>query len=553
MTGHLTEAYFSEAKFGKFKESAAYFARDRKKARQQRRAAVDLERARLDKITFHPYKKMQDTNPIYNDPNWRGKSQNFRWNGTTVMSDNPAYWIPHSKMDNPDLIDFAQIDRLHDDRMFGDGAVVLIEEPHGVKHIDVLNMHLSHYGGAVEEVDHGVNVSAVVRKIAPKAFLRGASSEDGRLSVKIHADIVNFSYGREKISPNTITNPNRKPGEPVIRLKDVLSEADISQIEQRAQTLGAESWQRVTSNPGVLFIQAAGNDALPLMDQPGYRGCFNVEANGRINPETVKNMMWVSNITPYGVLSESSTVPGAEFSEHTLCALGTDVETIDNNEQRQRVSGTSFSAPTVTGVAALLKGKFRSFTAFDLKTCLLESADKFVFDAYGVNHNRASAGEDVRIALDPAKYGKGILNAKHALLYAEILNEKRLEIWHAKYREEHGGASYQFSAEVPVLLDSASGSSSARAPTLDEMREAELSRQMSESVGFVRADDPRVKEAYHEAVVVEENRNAAQIQKALRVSPGLSRARARGALKGDSVAQNRQRKADQEEALRRIR
>lgn len=55
----------------------------------------------------------------------------------------------------------------------------------------------------------------------------------------------------------------------------------------------------------------------------------------------------------------------------------------------------------------------------------------FIFENYGADNNYATPQNSGRIELDPTKYGKGILNAPHALLYATILYRKRIE----KYRE----------------------------------------------------------------------------------------------------------------------
>ncbi|GAA3997042.1 S8 family peptidase [Sphingomonas humi] len=73
-------------------------------------------------------------------------------------------------------------------------------------------------------------------------------------------------------------------------------------------------------------------------------------------------------------LSDFSNRAGSS-ANNFLGALGTGVRTINNNEQTVRYSGTSFSAPTISGAVALLASAFPNLTGAQIVEILFRSAD----------------------------------------------------------------------------------------------------------------------------------------------------------------------------------
>jgi ankyrin repeat protein len=345
------------------------------------------------------------------------------------------------KFDLADARDFSGVTFLHDKGFLGENVRILISEIRGVQSSALypcINCTQLYGGG-----EHGINVMSVVHAIAPKASLSGINSRDFDFQSKDN-DICNMSWGCNK-------------------------DIEIGSTDEAY-------YQNIAKTQKTLFIMSGGNDGGQFKNKEKYSK-YLIE-NNLINNEFLKNFLFVTSITPYGVLSAFSNQPGVELQDHTISALGTDVEAITHKDTKEFVNGTSFSAPIVSGVAALLKGEYPQFSPFDLKTCLLESADRTVFANYGIVEGELQP--DGKVLLDPTKYGKGILNAKHAYLYAKILNSKRME--------------------AAVMHD-------------DE--------------AFVSADSPIVKQAFADAVQLEEKQAGRVITKKLEASPGLVRARKR--------------------------
>lgn len=118
----------------------------------------------------------------------------------------------------------------------------------------------------------------------------------------------------------------------------------------------------------------------------------------------------------------------------SLCALGMNVWSAGSHDGYQFASGTSMSAPTIAGVAALIEGIYSDFSANEIRECLLNSASReFVIgtDEHELHVidlpkeqvdllNEKDFGLRQYIAFDPSQYGSGILNADAALKYAEF-------------------------------------------------------------------------------------------------------------------------------------
>jgi hypothetical protein len=94
-----------------------------------------------------------------------------------------------------------------------------------------------------------------------------------------------------------------------------------------------------------------------------------------------------------GFSNQAGTGAGANWY---LTALGARVRTIDETGTGYLYSGTSFSAPVISGAAALLAGAFPNLTGAQIVDLLLKTAD-----------DAGAPGTD-------SAYGRGILNIQRA-------------------------------------------------------------------------------------------------------------------------------------------
>ena len=417
------------------------------------------------------------------------------------ITDKAGFWPVPIKFDSADFLDFSRISTLHHQGYMGAGVNILVEEVDGVSSVPVLNCkNCALSSNRRNDVKHGIAVTGIVRRIASDANLYGGPIGSGALRFNDNGrvkdyDIVNRSYGYAA----TIWGAKKQ-----------------------------ETFETEQSKTKTLFIYAAGNDNGDKISDAAdnreiSRTLQQMKRDNVSSRDMFKNIMWVSNMTSLGVISKSSTIAGELLQEHTITALGTDVEvaglaSYDTNGSLHfpRETGTSLAAPIVSGVAALIKGAFKEFSPFDIKTCLLESADTHVFENYGKSGTSLAAEKTRyerniysynnsyttvvdreepdsfgRIRLDPKKYGRGILNAPNAMLYGIVLNE---------FRQTEPG---------------------------------------------IEADDDRVKVAYHQKVAEEEQNAASRIQSALKNSPGWKRAEKRKY----SPDRESQRKEDRARAL----
>lgn len=123
---------------------------------------------------------------------------------------------------------------------------------------------------------------------------------------------------------------------------------------------------------GVLLVHAAGNDGADL-DAPDASNYPNARyADGGASA------LWLE------IGASSSSVDGlaASFSNYgatrvDLFAPGDDVTSLAMGGGTQVAGGTSFAAPVVSGVAALLMSHFPDLTAADVRQILLETSTRY--------------------------------------------------------------------------------------------------------------------------------------------------------------------------------
>lgn len=185
---------------------------------------------------------------------------------------------------------------------------------------DLLNVKVRSFAGARSKSIHGSGVTSIIKTVlAPnvQVYLADLDTSSGIIytsslvtaiqdAVSLNVDIITISLGTNKYDRN---------------LEHAVNEA---------------------YSKGILVFAAAGNCACPDYEFPA--ACQHAISVGSLNPETLEP-------SPFNTRNDSSV----------LFAPGENVQ-IPSKAGFYSVSGTSFSAPFVAGLAALVLSKKRSKT-----------------------------------------------------------------------------------------------------------------------------------------------------------------------------------------------
>ncbi len=277
---------------------------------------------------------------------------------------------------------------VHKAGILGSGVTVLLLEDSGINHADIKGfVEEGSLEGAVDgfkhKVDHGSAMASLIHAIAPASTIRVRPIQQVFSSLK-NVRIINASFSDEEVEGFQKT------------------------------------FEGITTDSNILITKSAGNNRENLSIHPHTQGCST------LLPFTI----FVGNLRQDYKGRTSSGFPGdnPQFQESFLWAVADDVLTAsgpDGSTQYSPGTGTSNAAAILSGAAALILSKYPMLPAIHIKEILLESADRDIFQEFGSGHRALHVTEGQpsspqAISYNPAFWGKGILNIKNALLYADL-------------------------------------------------------------------------------------------------------------------------------------
>jgi hypothetical protein len=209
-----------------------------------------------------------------------------------------------------------------------------------------------------------------------------------------------------------------------------------------------------------LLVIASGNSGRWLGDH------FQKQTLDPILHSPKKNLMIISSSVDYSFeISSFSNKPGPDgrFQERLLCTLGNNIFTLGQVE-----SGTSLSAPAISGVAALILGAYPNFSMEEVASVLLESAERnFFIPRTESGHKGIFIYENIPPPIDkaniffkrfdPAIYGRGILSVRRAFIYGDILKRVKEEMPQSTHDQQIEEANAIFQLRIKRLDDEAAG------------------------------------------------------------------------------------------------
>lgn len=126
-------------------------------------------------------------------------------------------------------------------------------------------------------------------------------------------------------------------------------------------------------NNGVLFVAASGNDGLNTDIFPHYPS--NYDLDNVISVAAMDRFDRLANFSNYGNITTDIAAPGVEiYTTGSGDPSDSGGSVLPPDEDYDFFDGTSFAAPYVTGVAALIKSLFPDSLAKEIKDRILSSA-----------------------------------------------------------------------------------------------------------------------------------------------------------------------------------
>lgn len=254
-----------------------------------------------------------------------------------------------------------------------------------------INPNLSEFAGRIDPASRDVVASRGVTDTeghgtAVSATIAAARNGTQNVGVAFSSTILSLNTS----NPNNCDEDGCKHNDSdIARAIDiaVANNARVINISLGGDSVGTSMLNAVrrASAAGVVIVMSAGNDGTA---NPGVFATSSAAAG-------------VNNVIIAGAIDDQRNL--ASFSNHAgtgapfyLAALGVRVRTIDHTGTGFLYSGTSFSAPVITGAAALLASAFPNLSGAQIVSILLNSAD-----------DAGAPGTD-------ADFGRGILNIERA-------------------------------------------------------------------------------------------------------------------------------------------
>ncbi|MEM1116582.1 MAG: S8 family peptidase [Bacteroidota bacterium] len=155
---------------------------------------------------------------------------------------------------------------------------------------------------------------------------------------------------------------------------------------------------------GVLLVHASGNDGADIDIEDNFPNRFFLDGTASEG--------WLE----VGASAASEDALAASFSNYgrervDLFAPGAGVTSLKRNGGTQTANGTSFAAPIVSGVAALLMAYFPDLSAEEVRQILLDSAVRFEADVPAPGSGEATPFADLSVT-------GGVVNAAAAVRLA---------------------------------------------------------------------------------------------------------------------------------------
>jgi len=173
-----------------------------------------------------------------------------------------------------------------------------------------------------------------------------------------------------------------------------------------------DSIARLVDKSDVLLVHAAGNDSKNIDYEANYPNKYSIDdallANNWLtigaSSRNGEDSTFVANFSNYGIEYVDVFAPGHKM---LLCYPDNEYEV---------ASGTSFAAPVVSGVAALLKSYFPQLSAADIKEIILNSAVKYDYDV--TLPGTKTSGKEI-VKFNTLSNTGGLVNVYEAIILAE--------------------------------------------------------------------------------------------------------------------------------------
>ena len=249
--------------------------------------------------------------------------------------------------------------------------------------IDPASQDLVAGRGLVDTQGHGTMVSGVIAANRDNIYMHGVAPQ---------ATIVSLNVGDPAgCRPGTSDCFFDSAIDDAIDLARTSGARIINMSFGDEEGMTADVWPAIQRavDAGLIIVMSAGNDGT---GNPNGFALQNITDNGGSGLFIIAGAMNANGT----IASFSDRAGSTGAAGHYLTALGVGNATVNQFGARVNVNGTSFSAPTIAGAAALLAGAFPNLTGPQIVNLLLTSAD-----------DAGAAGTD-------AVFGRGILNIGRA-------------------------------------------------------------------------------------------------------------------------------------------